>query len=32
MKILTKSELQSRISANPGLVLLEALPEKYYND
>ena len=31
-KILTRSELQARIAANPELVLLEALPEKYYND
>ncbi len=31
-KILTRSELQARLNANPGLVLLEALPERYYND
>lgn len=31
-KILTRTELQARIAANPELVLLEALPEKYYND
>jgi hypothetical protein len=31
-KIVTRSELQARLGANPGLVLLEALPEKYYND
>ena len=29
---MTKQELQARIAANPNLVLLEALPEKYYND
>jgi rhodanese-related sulfurtransferase len=32
MKILDRNVLQSRLSANPGLVLLEALPEKYFND
>ncbi len=31
-KILTRDELQSRLKANPALVLLEALPEKYYRD
>jgi len=31
-RIVTRSELQSRLDANPGLVLLEALPEKYFND
>jgi rhodanese-related sulfurtransferase len=31
-KILTREELQARLDANPGLVLLEALPEKYYDD
>jgi len=31
-KIVTRNELQARLAANPGLVLLEALPEKYYND
>ena len=31
-KIVTRNELQARIAANPALVLLEALPEKYYND
>lgn len=31
-KIVTRSELQARLNANPGLVLLEALPERYYND
>ena len=31
-KIITRSELQARLAANPGLVLLEALPEKYYKD
>jgi len=32
VKIVTRNELQSRLSANPALVLLEALPEKYYNE
>jgi rhodanese-related sulfurtransferase len=32
VKIVTRNELQSRLDANPRLVLLEALPEKYYND
>jgi len=32
VKIVTRNELQSRLTANPALVLLEALPEKYYND
>ena len=32
VKIVTRNELQARIGANPALVLLEALPEKYYND
>ncbi len=31
-KIVTRSELQSRLGANPGLLLLEALPEKYYDE
>lgn len=31
-KTLTRSELQARIAANPALVLLEALPRKYYDD
>ena len=31
-KTVTRNELQARLDANPGLVLLEALPEKYYND
>jgi len=31
-KTVTRSELQARLNANPRLVLLEALPEKYYND
>lgn len=31
-KTLTRAELQARLAANPGLVLLEALPEKYFND
>lgn len=29
---LTLQELQARLVANPTLVLLEALPEKYYRD
>ena len=32
VKIISRNELQARLSANPALVLLEALPEKYYND
>ena len=32
IKIVTRNELQARLGANPALVLLEALPEKYYND
>ena len=32
IKSLTRAQLQERLHANPGLVLLEALPEKYYND
>lgn len=31
-KTVTRNELQARLSANPALVLLEALPAKYYND
>lgn len=31
-RIVTRDELQARIRANPELVLLEALPEKYYAD
>jgi rhodanese-related sulfurtransferase len=31
-KTLTRQELQARMGANPALVLLEALPEKYYRD
>lgn len=31
-KTIDRAELQARIAANPDLVLLEALPEKYYND
>lgn len=31
-KIVTRNELQARLAANPGLVLLEALPAKYYDD
>jgi rhodanese-related sulfurtransferase len=32
MKILDREALQTRLSANSGLVLLEALPEMYFND
>jgi rhodanese-related sulfurtransferase len=33
MKVIdTRAELQARLAANPDLVLLEALPEKYFND
>jgi len=32
MKFLDREALQSRRSANAGLVLLEALPEKYFNE
>jgi rhodanese-related sulfurtransferase len=28
----TRSQLEDRLEANPNLVLLEALPEKYFND
>ena len=31
-KAVTREELQARIAANPALVLLEALPAKYYDD
>lgn len=31
-KQLTRTEVQARLSANPRVVLLEALPEKYYRD
>ena len=31
-KIVARNQLQARLAANPALVLLEALPEKYYND
>ncbi|HJU21779.1 MAG TPA: rhodanese-like domain-containing protein [Casimicrobiaceae bacterium] len=31
-KELTLQELQARLRANPQLVLLEALPDKYYRD
>jgi rhodanese-related sulfurtransferase len=31
-KQITRIELQARIAVNPGVVLLEALPEKYFND
>jgi rhodanese-related sulfurtransferase len=32
VKIVTRNELQARLGAKPTLVLLEALPVKYYND
>ena len=32
VKIVTRNELHARLGANPALILLEALPEKYYND
>ena len=32
IRTVTRSELQERINANPGLVLLEALPAKYYDE
>lgn len=32
VKQIIRQELEARISANPQLVLLEALPEKYYVD
>ena len=28
----TRTRLEARLAANPNLVLLEALPEKYFND
>ena len=31
-KIVTREELRARLAANPRLVPLEALPEKYYKD
>ena len=31
IKTLTRNQLQQRLEANPKLVLLEALPEKYFN-
>ncbi len=31
-KTLSLNELQTRLQANPGIVMLEALPEKYYQD
>ena len=31
-KQMNRAELQARISANPEVALLEALPEKYYRD
>jgi rhodanese-related sulfurtransferase len=30
--LITREDLQVRIAVNPNLVLLEALPAKYYND
>lgn len=30
--VVTRNELQARLQANPSLVLLEALPEKYFSD
>lgn len=32
IKNLTRRQLQERLAANPTLVLLEALPEKYFNE
>ena len=32
IKTLNRNELQAHLDANPQLVLLEALPEKYYAD
>ncbi len=32
IKQLTLAQLQARLAANPALTLLEALPEKYYED
>ena len=32
IKSLTRHQLQDRLHANPTLVLLEALPEKYFNE
>lgn len=32
IKTLNRNELQARLAANPQLVLLEALPAKYYDD
>jgi rhodanese-related sulfurtransferase len=31
-KIITRKELHARLARNPGLRLLEALPEKYFQD
>lgn len=31
-KIVTRNELEVRLQANSGLVLLEALPARYFND
>ncbi|MBI3529081.1 MAG: rhodanese-like domain-containing protein [Betaproteobacteria bacterium] len=31
-KQMNREELRARIAANPDLILLEALPEKYYTD
>jgi len=32
IKSLTRNQLQERLQANPQIVLLEALPEKYFNE
>jgi rhodanese-related sulfurtransferase len=31
-RIISRTELQARLAANPGLALLEALPAKYYDE
>ena len=31
-KVITRDELVSRLNAHPAPILVEALPEKYYND
>lgn len=31
-KLLTRPQLQCRLAANPSVVLVEALPERYYSD
>ena len=30
--VISREQLQSRIASNPALLILEALPEKYYRD